>query len=284
MFYKTRKKSRELLILHRLEKRMNLSRDNKQYYFNLQKGYEGETLFDSMTENLQSDCYILNDLLLKIGNTIFQIDSLIIASEKIYFYEIKNYEGDYYYQSEKLFKKPNSEINNPLNQLERSHSLLRQLLQKHGFHLPIEAFVLFINPAFTLYQAPLDKSIILPTQISQHLHKLNAISSPLNLNHKRLADKLISLHINESPFMQLPNYTYDQLRKGITCGKCHSFAVFVQGRKCICSECGYQEKVATAIMRGVQEFKLLFPEKKITTSYISEWCQVIESLKIYARY
>jgi hypothetical protein len=78
MAYKPRTESEELLILRSLNTRMNLSVKDKQHYFNLKKGYEGEEMFDTLTENLQCECFILNDLLLKTNNTIFQIDTLII--------------------------------------------------------------------------------------------------------------------------------------------------------------------------------------------------------------
>ena len=279
MPYKTRNKSIELLILSNLEKRLNLEKNDRLHYSNLQKGYEGELLFDSMTKKLQCNCYILNDLLLKVNNTTFQIDTIIITAETIYLYEVKNYKGNYYYETDKFFKMPSTEIINPLYQLERSRSLLRQLLHKHGFNLPITASLIFINPAFTLYQAPLNKPIIFPTQLKQYLNKLNAIPTPLNQSHQRLAEKLISLHIDDSPFTQLPSYDYDQLQKGINCGKCNSFAINVQASNCVCRECGYKELVATAVMRGVKEFRLLFPEQKITTNKIHEWCQVVHPKK-----
>ena len=279
IFYKNRNKSIELLILSYLEKRMNLERNDRYHYSNLQKGYEGEQLFDLMTKKLECNCYILNDLLLKVNNTTFQIDSIIITAETIYLYEVKNHKGDYYYEPDKFFKKPNTEIINPLHQLERCRSLLRQLLHKHGFNLPINASVIFINPAFTLYQASLNKPIIFPTQIKQHLNKLNAIPTTLNQNTQRLAEKLISLHIDDSHFTQLPSYDYDQLRKGINCGKCNSFSINVQASNCVCNECGYKELVATAVMRSVKEFRLLFPEQKITTNRIHEWCQVVHQKK-----
>lgn len=69
MLYKARTKSKELLIMELLNTRMD---------------YEGEVLFDALTEKLQCECIILNDLLLNINNTNFQIDSLIITSEKNY--------------------------------------------------------------------------------------------------------------------------------------------------------------------------------------------------------
>ncbi|MCP3738627.1 nuclease-related domain-containing protein [Rossellomorea sp. BNER] len=279
MPYKSRSKSTELQILKTLNTRMSLSNKDKQHYFNLKKGYEGEVIFDLLTEKLQSECFILNDLLLKLNNTIFQIDSLIINSEAIYLFEVKNFEGDYYYESDRLYKKPKTEINNPLNQLIRNESLLRQLLQNLGFTIPIYSSVVFINPEFTLYQTPLNKPFIFPTQVNRYLEKLNTIPSKLNRKHKRLADKLISLHIKDSPFKLLPPYDYDQLQKGLPCVKCTSFTISIEGKKCVCKECGHEEIVATAVMRNVKEFKLLFPNRKITTNVIHEWCKEVKSKK-----
>ncbi|WP_373894325.1 nuclease-related domain-containing protein [Virgibacillus sp. CBA3643] len=264
MHYKPRSKSKELRALYSLNSRMNLPSNSKRHHLNLMKGFDGELKFDSMTEQLQCDSIILNDLLLKTNNTTFQIDSLIITYDTIYFYEVKNYEGNYYYEAEtdKFFKKSGYEILNPLHQLARSDSLLTQLLHKHGFNIPTCAHLIFINDAFTLYQSPLDKPIIYPTQIKQHLNQLNAIPSKLNRKHKQLADKLMSLHINESSFTQLPTYEYAQLRKGIICLKCNSFSIYVEGTKCVCERCGHKEIVDTAVKRAVREFNFYSQTKK----------------------
>ncbi|RUQ27456.1 NERD domain-containing protein [Peribacillus cavernae] len=256
---------------------MNLSDKDKQHYFNLKKGYEGEVLFDSLTDKLDCECFILNDLLLKFNNSVFQVDSLIIFSSTIHFFELKNYDGDYFYEQERLYNKSKSEINNPLNQLSRSESLLRQLLHNFGFKIPINSSVVFINPEFTLYQAPLNKPFIFPTQVNRYLKNLNTTSSKLDRKHKMLADKLISQHIKDSPFKLLPPYNYDQLQKGITCVECSSFSISVKGRKCVCEDCGHEELVDTAIMRSVDEFKHLFPDQKVATNVIHEWCKVVKS-------
>lgn len=277
MIYKSRTKSTELLILESLHTRLNLTEKDIQHYSSLKKGYEGEVLFDSITEKLQSDCLILNDLLLKVNNTTFQIDSLIIFAEVIYLFEVKNFEGDYFYESGKFYMKPKIEINNPLTQLSRAESLLRQLLQNLGFHLPLHASVVFINPEFTLYQAPQDKPIIFPSQINRYLKKLDSKPSKLNGKHKALADKLIQQHICKSPYTLVPAYDYSSLKKGTTCGECGSLSVFVHGAKCVCGECGHEEKVDSAVMRSVWEFKLLFPDEKITSNGVYEWCGVVES-------
>ncbi|MFZ3577913.1 nuclease-related domain-containing protein [Virgibacillus sp. DJP39] len=141
----------------------------------------------------------------------------MIAPGKIYFNEGKNYEGDYLYASDKLFKKPRLEVINPLHQLSRSESLLRQLLHSLGSTPQIiDASVVFINPSFTLYQAPLDKPFIFPTQINQYMKSLNTISSKLTDKHKKLAKQLLSLNRTDSPYTKITSYDYDQLQKGIT--------------------------------------------------------------------
>ncbi|MFC4559324.1 nuclease-related domain-containing protein [Virgibacillus kekensis] len=278
-----RTKPNELIIFELLNRRMNLSSKEKLHFLNLRKGYEGEKQFDSLTEKLQCECLILNDLLLEINNTTFQIDSLVIAFGKVHIYEVKNYEGDFYYEGDKLFKKPRLEVINPLYQLSRSESLLRQSLLSLGSKLQISASVVFINPKFTLYQAPLDKPIIFPTQLTQHMESLNGISSKLTDKDIKVANQLLAANITDSPYNHLPSYDYDNLRKGITCPKCHSYFVSIEKRTCVCPECGEKEPVADAVVRSVNEFKILFPGEKITTNIIYDWCQIVQSKKMIRR-
>ncbi|WP_347814364.1 hypothetical protein [Alkalihalobacillus sp. LMS39] len=103
--------------------------------------------------------------------------------------------------------------------------------------------------------------------------------SKLNKKHKILADQFVSLHINNSSFSSLPSYHYDQLRKGIPCPKCKSFATTSVGRLSVCSACGFEETFEVAVIRNVNEFKLLFPTEKITTNTIHDWCDLVNSKK-----
>lgn len=285
MAHKPRTEPKKLTILRVLNSKMALPETERQHYYSLQKGYEGEVMFDEMTEHLQCECYIINDLRLKINNTTFQIDTLIIVSGKIHFFEVKNYEGDYIIDPKtgRLYKLPESEYLNPLNQVIRSESLLRQLLQSLGVNIPIEGHAVFINPEFTLYQAPLDKPIIFPTQVKSYLKKFDKTPSKLYSNHKKLADKLVALHLEESPYTELPQYNYEQLKKRINCEICQSSKTTVSGKKTICEDCGHEESVTDTVLRGVKELKLLFPDVKITTNIVHEWCGVVESKKRISR-
>ena len=123
----------EYKILQCLHPRMTLSPKENKNYLNLVKGCEGEQKFEELFKHRHlSECLILNDLLLEKNNTLFQIDSLVISSEKIYLLEVKNYEGNFYVENDNWFTIKNIEIKNPLNQLKRSESLLRRLFQDFG--------------------------------------------------------------------------------------------------------------------------------------------------------
>lgn len=275
MLLKGRTESNELLTLRHLNVRMELSKKEKSHYLSLEKGYEGEVKFDLLAESIQEERYLINDLLLEVNNSYFQIDALIFSQGVIHLLEIKNFQGDYYLDSDKLYSvTTNHEYKNPVNQVKRSASLLRQLLQNMKQDFLIEASVIFINPEFTLYQAPLDQPIILPTQVNRFINDFNKTPSKLNDRHMKLAQKLISLHQTKNPYTILPNYSNDQLQKGIYCKNCTSFLVSRKNDDFVCENCGEHEKIESAILRNVKEFKLLFPEQRITTQNIHEWCKV----------
>ncbi|WP_040203944.1 nuclease-related domain-containing protein [Neobacillus jeddahensis] len=282
-FFKDRKEPSEAAILRILDKRMQLAEKDKQYYHNLVKGFEGEVMFDSLTEKLQCESLFLNDLLLDQNNSTFQLDSVMITQDPLYLFEVKNYEGDFYYEDGRFYTLSKKEIKNPLHQLARSESLLRQLLQSIGYRIPIKSYVIFINPQFTLYQAPINQPIIFPNQLPNFMGNLNERPSKLTRRHKSIAEKLVSLHQNESLYKKLPPYNYESLRKGLNCSVCYSFMVFVEDKKLVCDLCGHQESVDTAILRAVEELKLLFPGEKITTNGVHEWCQVVDSKKTIRR-
>ncbi|WP_347564310.1 hypothetical protein [Bacillus sp. MM2020_4] len=45
----------------------------------------------------------------------------------------------------------------------------------------------------------------------------------------------------------------------------------------MCGDCGHEELMEAAVLRSVREIKLLFPDLKITTSLVHEWCGVVDS-------
>lgn len=272
MIYKARVKSKSITILESLSRRIQFSQSDYWKYHNQKKGFEGEQLLDTMLEKLECDCLILNDLELPYNSSSFQIDSLIITAFKIYLLEVKNYEGEFFMEGKELYQKPNYLRSNPELFLERKQDYLTRVLQAKGCSYPIESKVIYIHNEFTLLQAPLVSSIILPTQIPAYLRNVSTISSKLTSTHRNLANTLLEMHLEDNGKRNIPVFTYDDLQKGVLCPQCGSPAIHIKQRSCKCANCGYLATKSLVIMQCIEEFKLLFPEKKVTTVSIYDWC------------
>lgn len=282
MFLKSRSESLELKLLRSLHTRTNLPEKSKRYYFNLEKGYEGELIFDEWLRKLPTSYLIINDLLLEHKNSYFQIDSLVISQKKINLFEVKNFHGDYYIDSGRWYIVENrEEVNNPLLQMTRCETMLRTLLQNIAPDFTIEPYLVFVNPEFTLYEAPLNPPIIFPNQINRFMKSLN--TPKRTEGNLKLSEFLVSSHLSKSPFTHVPKYDYDQLKKGITCRSCFSSKTSIDETICTCGKCGYKEDIEDSILRSVDEFQLLFPDKRITTSSVYDWCKEVKSMKSIRR-
>lgn len=265
-----------LTVLNILDKRMILTHEEKLAKLNMEKGYIGEEQFDQlMNDYLKNDYVVLQDLLLRVKGNSVQIDSLLLTPEVVYLYEIKNYEGDYVMKSGQIHTLTSHEISNPLTQLSRTASLLRQLFQSWNVKITIEAAIVFINPSLILYQADPVEPIIFSAQIKHHFSKISQSqlkSSGLSKRVIMLSEKLVQEHTSEVPFQkQLPQYEYDNLTKGMTCKSCGSFEMKVTQRTVGCSKCEQRVSTEEAILTHIKEFQLLFPDSKLTVTKMTDW-------------
>lgn len=283
MIIKQRYESKELLMLRSLNSRMDLNDNEAQHYQNLEKGFAGEKKFDKILEDLTENWIILNDLLFETNNTIFQIDTLLLTGGNVYTFEVKNYEGDFYIQQDKWYTTSNTEIKNPLLQLQRSETLLRRLLQELGFNCPVLSYLVFINHGFHLYNAPINLPAVFPAQLSRFLEKLKKDNLNSKTRQVKLAERLQSISLKESPFTRIPEYTFAKLEKGITCTSCFSFLSPLNKNILICKNCGCRENIDLAILRSIKEYNLLFPNMLVTANTIHDWCKIIDSKKTTRR-
>src|SRR5690625_1385339 len=257
-FYEEPQAPLELQLFHSLNARKALSPEEKKTYNNLQKGYDGELqFFEFLNKNLPSNRLILNSLRLPSDNTEFQLDSLLIWQTNIYLFEVKNFEGDFYIQGKNWYvATTGKEINNPLIQLARSESLLRQLIHQLGFKFEVKSHLVFINPEFALFQAPMNLPIILYAQLNRFIKKINSNLLIPKESHSKLANLLVSKHIEKSSYEKIPKYSYNELKKGIVCEICSTFLSVSTRMSLKCSNCGSTEHFEQAIMRSVVEFRL----------------------------
>lgn len=283
MLLKSRKESENLLLYRSLFLRASLCEKDVSHYHHLEKGYAGELLFDQYVSTLTNEFLLLNDVLLDFGNNLFQMDSLAIFQESVLLFEIKNFEGDFFVRGDRWYTLSDKEIKNPLEQLQRSESLLRRFLQEHGCMLPIEPFLVFVNPEFTLYQAPMKTPIIHPTQIQRLLRTLANKPTKTTYLHEKIANKLLTHHLTTSPIKRKPEYSYEMLQKGMYCSHCYTFFKEATETRLVCA-CGTIESIDDAIIRSVHEFMLLFPDRLVTTNAVYEWCGgVVKSKKTVRR-
>ncbi len=283
MILKERTKPEELQLLQALQPRMELEEKDAQNLRTLEKGYEGEVQFDHWFKGYQVESIIINDLLLEVNGTLFQIDSFVITQDRLHLFEVKNLEGDYYLDGDKFKTAAGKEIKNPLHQLSRAESLLKQLLKELGFYIPLDPHLVFINPELALLQAPLKSPIILPNQMNRFMKNMNRVSSKLNTKHTKLAEALLSLHIKKSPYSRVSSYDFSMLRKGVVCGECGELLESYNRYNFYCSHCNSKETIDSAVLRTIVTYQLLFPEQKVTTSIIYEWVNGIFSPKTIRR-
>jgi len=276
---------KELQMLHNLHPRIELSPQDNQHYNNLLKGYEGEHQFyQILKEKLLTTSIVLYDLLLESNGTLFQIDSLLIFNNTIILCEVKNYDGDFYVDQDKWYvADTDKEIRNPLLQLKRSEFLLRNLFRQAGYNYSVQSYIIFINKEFTLYQAPLNLPVIFPTQTTRFIDKINTQSPIITEKDRQLARQLIKMHHDQPLVDRLPKYTFKQVKKGIICASCSGFLEYYNYNVLVCINCNSKENIEIAVMRNVKEFMLLFPNKKVTTQSIFEWCSIINSKKTIRR-
>lgn len=275
-----RKKSRSLEVMASLNNRMSLTREKQNYYSALHKGWEGECRFDEMLEREGLGDRLIKDLCLKVNRKVFQLDTVVITPNKVYVYEVKNYEGEYIYAGDILVNRfTKNEIINPSIQLRRSAVHFRQILKQLNCHLPIEAYVVYINPHFTLYQAPAEESNLFVSQIAKHISQLAHSDTYLKDRPKDLGNRLRALRLPSVHDSNIPEYDYKNLKKGLFCLNCKRSIQTLTYTICHCSECGCKELASETIFRHVQEFNILFPSERITTEIIQEWCHSIPSQK-----
>lgn len=279
MAYKKRTKSKLLKTYELLSSRMDLASDDYAYYLELQKEYEGAEQFDELTENFEGHCLILNDLQLEMRWETFQIDALHIFSDRLVLYKIVNYEGLHLWEELKLTKVGEGVLENPaLEMLETRIRLGLQLLD-WGVTMKVYGFVVYINPEFTLYNAPSDEQLLLPSQIPGYFRELNA-DAVLTTEQTELADRLLGLN-NPDFRIRMPEYHFEQLRKGIPCSACGELLETYSGRHQNCGNCGKSVNVKTAIKTGISDFRLLFPKEPVTASRMAEWCGAGKSDRVY---
>ncbi|MGD7022827.1 nuclease-related domain-containing protein [Rossellomorea vietnamensis] len=278
MKIKERTESKELIILRAVDSRKNLNYEEEKHFFNIEKGFLGEKQFDEWLQPVLNDRILLPDMQFMRNSNFTQIDTILLTSQLDYLFEVKNYEGDFILEGDNLNRADGIDFKNPLIQMKRNEPLVRNVFQSLGCNIPIVSLTVFVNPQFHLYNAPKNLPIIYPTQLPRFIEKINQKPSQLNKTQIDLAKKLVSRTLAENPYERLPVYKYEELKKGIVCPFCGWF-YRSYSRILKCESCNGKEDSLIAVLRSLEEFRLLFPDRRLSVSQAFDWCGIIKDKK-----
>lgn len=272
MFIKERNQSISHQVLRSLDARMALSPYEKVQLNSQVKGFDGEKKFDDCFKEVELSGLVICDLMLSTRDTTYQIDTLYITDNEVTIYEIKNYTGHYIYKDGLIYSDNGFVLQDPVAQVKRKQSYLHNLLLSLGYSIKITSYVVFINFNFYIYLLPKTTQIVFAGQLKNHLSVLENSSKSPSYKAKKLADKLLNQHLRNYRPDNFPNYTFDQLKKGIYCHACNRWDCTISKQYLICSDCQFTETISSAVKRTLDEYKLLFPTQKLTLKTAKDWC------------
>ena len=269
MILTNRKISKELMYYRALSYRLKFSNDLKKKWDVLERGFEGELLYDSIYDEILSHLYVFRDIYLSIDNNILQCDALIITDSGLIINEIKNFKGIYTYENEKWYVRNMEISDDPISQLKRTTSKLVKLNYLYNISLRTEGKLIFPNPDFSLETSHqiLPDSIIVRHQIRKYLYNLS------NLKSSQQSESFVEIireHIIENPFF---NYSanFNQLRKGIYCRNCGNFSPRKISFHFQCDNCHHKDTIQTIILQALSDFNILFSDENLTRQKLFEF-------------
>ena len=262
-------------VLRALKRRWLLSQELELYLENLERGYKGESRFAlEILDVLTCAHVVLRDLRLPMDNNHFQLDAVLLSGNQLIIFEVKNWSGSFVYQDGQFMSRRSAKpYKNPTEQLGRCVVNMQYLLRKWGYDFEVIGRVVFINPSFYLYGAPLDQPFLFAPELADWVKGLNRFDGWVNERHRSLAALLVSKDCPAKvDFEILPEFTFIELKKGLDCCSCGSFTTKVVGQRVRCLDCGTVERTKEAIVRLAEELVQLFPKTKITSRLVGEYC------------
>lgn len=271
--------SDELLLLHAVSSRMKLDAKTLKRLLNLEKGLIGERWFLEWLLRLGWNVMVIPDLKTKINHSSVQVDTIVIAGNTVYLFEVKNYEGEYYFEEGRFFFCNGEEYNSPLKQIEKIELAIRQLLRSWGSNFRIEYYVVFVNPSMGLTQMRRTDPIIMPHQLDRRFSTFRKNAPYATAADRRMGERLVGLHDQSLSFIDIPDYDVTAMGQGMRCRGCNGLDTVIVRRKCLCRTCGRIEPMHTSILDAAKDYRLIHRVNKINVPDIEEFCGGMVSQK-----
>ncbi|MEH7501972.1 nuclease-related domain-containing protein [Neobacillus drentensis] len=234
----------------------------------LRSGYNGEKTIKYYLEQIPEHKYhIFYGLRLPIGNTYFQIDTLLLSKKLILILDAKNHSGTLRFEKNQLIHEHagNRDVyENPVAQVNRHKILLRHLFEKNKIPpIPIGNFVTVCKPSTEIiinqgYQEAAQK-VIRAYDILKKIDELEERYTEKKLNQKTFNQVINLLKTQHTPqkidILNFFQITEDELITGVQCPRCSYIPMDYKRSKWICNACILFSK--DAHLNGINDYFLL---------------------------
>ncbi|WP_240378002.1 nuclease-related domain-containing protein [Bacillus piscicola] len=291
MIKKHRREPLELQVFLCASARKNFPPEDNFYFHHIYNDYKGMVRFDQFLNRAPLDNLILHNLTFEYRRSYIHVDTLLIKANTVHLFEMCTRPGSYYAKGDYWYPYPEMDERwAPHQELQDKASLFTSFLRQIGFSsFTAASHLMCMEPQFVLYNAQPDPDVVFAGQLGSFFADLVLDSPPdVTEQHHQLADRLLSLHIEDPSDRYTPAYEYEELAKGVTCEKCATMMTFDENQF-HCAPCDRSWKYDTTMQRLIGEFKLLFPERRATAAALDDWCAgtvplstIRQSLKEYS--
>lgn len=267
MFLNNRDVPFEIYHYKAISKRRSLTSHENHKLLNLEKGYEGECLYDDVFNFIgHKNLYILRDLYLYINNSITQYDSIIIMNNRIVINEVKNLTGIYDYKNNSWYKENRQMESDPFIQLSRAKSNLISLKKNSMLDFHIDSNIIFTSDDFYFSSDNeyMSNQSVLRSNLKNYFRSFKYEEAG---NDAKRIVKLIKSAITNKRILP-KKVDISKLKLGLYCGQCSDFNL-IKGRfQFKCMKCGSIESYETHLLRAMYDYKYMFPDEAMTRASI----------------
>ena len=180
------------------------------------------------------------------GESLFQMDILIITQYYAVIFEVKNIQGEIefkshpYQLSRTLSTGVRNSFDSPEIQLQEYIYQLNVIFKAGGFSIPIYGAVVFPFSSSYIKTPPSETTVLFRNEIKSYLRKLKTHDSPLSLE---VLDSLQKFILNKTtnykpfPLIKLFAIHPDDITNGVECNACNFIGMRKIPRHWICPRC-----------------------------------------------
>lgn len=245
-----------------------LSTEQAQELEQLQFGQEGEqTLIDYLRIYGESHWSVFQNVWVDYYGK-FEVDCLLVTSNQIYLFEVKNYKGQYVYENSQCRCNGQKIGHNAISQTQKSYINFMNFLRQNKINVPVTGVLLFtgIDCEVTIHDEIDDLQIVTRNQLRNFIWKIKHIDRNYSSNRVDVDEVIHIMECYEAHNPFLPDSISDNLvsriQKGIRCSHCQSFEVDASKMYISC-KCGMHEPRENAIVRTICEYGMIHFDKDL---------------------